>query len=357
MTRLLMTADTVGGVWQYATDLAHGLTAAGMTVELAILGPPPGEAQRAAAAGLTVIDTGLPLDWLADGPAAVEQAATAIAALASARGADLVQLNQPALAIARFDRPVVAVAHSCVATWWDAIERGPLPADFAWQTGLIARGLANADAVVCPSRSHAAAVQRTYRLPRAPLVIHNARDRAAADGALHDFVFTAGRLWDRGKNVATLDRAAARLGVPFKAAGAITGPQGDRVAAKNLHLLGHVGDDTITRCLSARPVFASAARYEPFGLAVLEAALAGCTLVLSDIPTFRELWDGVAVFVDPGDAPAFADAIEALVADPQRVAIGHAARERALSYSPQRQIGAMIALYDRLLPATRWVAA
>ena len=29
MTRILMTADTVGGVWQYATDLADGLQAKG----------------------------------------------------------------------------------------------------------------------------------------------------------------------------------------------------------------------------------------------------------------------------------------------------------------------------------------
>lgn len=189
------------------------------------------------------------------------------------------------------------------------------------------------------------------------MAIHNARDHAAADGALHDFAFTAGRLWDRGKNIATLDRAAARLGVPFKAAGATTAPHGDRVVAENLHLLGHVGDAAITGCLLARPVFASAARYEPFGLAVLEAALAGCALVLSDIPTFRELWDGVAVFVDPDDAAGFADAIEALTADPHRISIGHAARERALTYSPQKQVAAMVALYDRLLPATRWAAA
>ncbi|MEH3047812.1 glycosyltransferase family protein [Sphingomonas adhaesiva] len=353
MTRLLMTADTVGGVWQYATDLAHGLTAAGMMVEIAVLGPPPGEAQRAAAAGLTVIDTGLPLDWLASDAAAVERTATAIAALASARGADLVQLNQPALAIAAFDRPVVAVAHSCVASWWAAVEHGPLPDAFRWQTDLVARGLARADAVVCPSRHHADTVARLYALPHAPLAIHNARERAAATGALHDFAFTAGRLWDRGKNVATLDRAAARLGVPFKAAGAVAGPHGERVTATNLHLLGHVGDATITGCLSARPVFASAARYEPFGLAVLEAALAGCALLLSDIPTFRELWDGVAMFVDPDDAAGFADAIEMLLADPRRISIGQAARERALGYSAERQVAAMIALYARLLPATR----
>jgi hypothetical protein len=42
---------------------------------------------------------------------------------------------------------------------------------------------------------------------------------------------------------------------------------------------------------------------EPFGLAVLEAAQAGCPLVLSDLPGFRELWDGAALFRRPVEVP------------------------------------------------------
>src|SRR3546814_4918927 len=62
--------------------------------------------------------------------------------------------------------------------------------------------------------------------------------------------------------------------------------------------------------------FALPARYEPFGLAVLEAALSGCALVLGDIPTLRELWDGVAAFVPPGDIEALEDVLTQLIADP-----------------------------------------
>ena len=40
-TRVLMTADTVGGVWQYALDLARGLSEAGASTILAVLGPAP----------------------------------------------------------------------------------------------------------------------------------------------------------------------------------------------------------------------------------------------------------------------------------------------------------------------------
>ena len=351
--RLLMTVDTVGGVWQYATDLAAGLAGSGYQVELAVIGPPAdaGQRLRAQAVGATLIDTGLALDWLSADEQAVAATATAIARLAQQRGADLVQLNQPAFAIAPFAMPVVAVAHSCVATWWSANSDAALPADLAWQAALTARGLARADAMVAPSAAFAAATAKAHGLTRDRLtVVHNGRGLRPRIAPPQDFAFTAGRLWDRGKNAATLDRAAARLAVPFKAAGPCTGPHGETVAFQHLVPLGSLGERGIADILSARPVFASAARYEPFGLAVLEAALAGCALVLSDIPTFRELWDGAALFVDPDDVEGFAHAIGTLAADvPLRLANGARAQERAGAYGPAAMAEGMVAIYDRLL--------
>jgi glycosyltransferase involved in cell wall biosynthesis len=102
--------------------------------------------------------------------------------------------------------------------------------------------------------------------------------------------------------------------------------------------------------LAARPVFVSAATFEPFGLAVLEAAAAGCALVLSDIPTFRELWDGAAMFAPPGDAMAFEGAVHALLANaPLRERMGAAAASRALRYTPAATARAMSAIYDEVL--------
>ncbi|MEB3829625.1 glycosyltransferase [Phormidium sp. CCY1219] len=46
-------------------------------------------------------------------------------------------------------------------------------------------------------------------------------------------------------------------------------------------------------------IYAFPARYEPFGLSVLEAALSGCALVLGDIPRLREMWGDAAVFANP----------------------------------------------------------
>jgi glycosyltransferase involved in cell wall biosynthesis len=97
-------------------------------------------------------------------------------------------------------------------------------------------------------------------------------------------------------------------------------------------------------------VFVSAATFEPFGLAVLEAAAAGCAPVLSDIPTFRELWDGAAVFVDPADAAGFAEAIAAVADDPvRRRELGELAAQRASRFTPGATARGMAAIYSGLL--------
>jgi len=79
--RVLMTADAVGGVWQYALDLAGGLRAHGVETTLAVLGPVPSADQqrRAEASGVKLVQTGLPLDWTAETPEAVLHAGRVIA--------------------------------------------------------------------------------------------------------------------------------------------------------------------------------------------------------------------------------------------------------------------------------------
>jgi len=357
--RVLITADAVGGVWQYSLDLARGLSRLGVSTVLAILGPSPSAEQRDSAAtvpGLLLVDTGLALDWLAEDGGALRHAGEAIAALARESGVDLVQLNTPALAAeAEFPVPVVAVHHSCVATWWEAVHGTDLPADFAWRTALVRAGLHKADAVVAPTGAFGEAVRRRYDLPQAPRTVHNGRTPLAVrSGAPHDFVFTAGRLWDEGKNLATVDAAASGIAVPVRAAGPLKGPNGAEVIFDNLHCLGQIGEEELARWLSARPVFVSAALYEPFGLAVLEAAAAGCPLILADIPTFRELWDGVAVFVPPRDEQGFTRSISALVGDDfERAVLGKAAADRAARFTPDAMAAQMASLYRGLLPAVR----
>jgi glycosyltransferase involved in cell wall biosynthesis len=122
----------------------------------------------------------------------------------------------------------------------------------------------------------------------------------------------------------------------------------------NLHCLGNLGEDELARWLSARPVFVSAALYEPFGLSVLEAAAAGCALILSDIPTFRELWDGVATFIPPKDEGGYVRALSELVGDDfERSVQGRATAERAAHFTPDAMAAQMATLYRSLLPAVR----
>jgi glycosyltransferase involved in cell wall biosynthesis len=355
--RILITADSVGGVWQYSTDLARGLGRLGMETVIAVMGPSPSLQQMADASaieGLTIVDTGFALDWLAEDGAALAEAGEGIAKIAREVRADIVQLNTPALAAAtRFKVPVVAVHHSCVATWWEAVQGSDLPSDFAWRTELVRAGLHAADAVVTPTSAFGAAVQRRYGLKEAPRTVHNGRTPLPLPNqASHDFVFTAGRLWDEGKNLGTLDAAAGALAVPMRAAGPLKGPNGAEVIFDNIHSLGNLGEEEMGRWLAAKPVFVSAALYEPFGLAVLEAAAAGCALILSDIPTFRELWDEVAVFVNPRDETGFTRAIANLVGDDfERAVLGRAAKERAARFTPDAMAAQMASLYRSLLPA------
>jgi glycosyltransferase involved in cell wall biosynthesis len=352
MTRLLITTDTVGGVWQYATDLAGALVAQGIEPVLATMGPRPTVEQRAALAdGVELVETDLPLDWLATGPHEVTNAGEGIARLMDLYSADIVQLNAPALAGAvRFDQPVVAVAHSCVGSWWQAVRGGCIDPDLGWRAELTAAGLRAADRIVAPSGAFATMLQHCYDLPHAPVVVRNGRRPAGLPAAARqDVAFTAGRLWDDGKNLATLERAAALADTPFKAAGPLAGPNGAAIALGHVEALGNLSDADIAKRFAARPVFVSAALYEPFGLAALEAAQAGCALVLSDIPTFRELWDGAAWFVYPHDAAGFAHAVDEIVGDPElRSHLGNAARERAGDYTVERMAAGMLALYRDL---------
>jgi glycosyltransferase involved in cell wall biosynthesis len=301
--------------------------------------------------GLTLVDTGLPLDWMAKTRESIRTAGEAIAKLAESHSADILQLNAPALAAeAKFPVPVVAVAHSCLATWWNATKGGEPEGDFKWRANLTGEGLRVADHVVAPTAAFAEATQRAYGLPTKPTAVHNGRSPLELPRvAPHDFAFTAGRLWDEGKNVGVLDAAAARLAVPLYAAGPDEGPNQDRIQLQHARGLGNLGEKELARWIAGRPVFVSAALYEPFGLAVLEAAAAGCPLVLSDIPTFRELWEGVATFVDPMDDEGFARAVTEIVGDDLlRTRMGAAAKERAKRFTPEAMAARMAEIYLRL---------
>lgn len=358
--QILMTADAVGGIWTYALDLSRGLLARGVGVTVAVIGPGLDGDRRAdaAAAGVAVIELGHRPEWLAEGPAEVARAGDALAALVGRFSVDLLHLNHPALAAATtFDVPVLAVSHSCVATWWAAVRGTPLPAAFAWQAEAVGAGYRAAARLVAPTRAFAEATAACYGLPSVPAVVPNGRaprPPAAAPPEPAPAALTLGRLWDEGKGVETLDRAAALTRVPIRAAGPLRGPNGASIDPARLETLGSLPEAAVRSLLDARPIFVSAALYEPFGLAILEAAQAGCALVLSDLASLREIWDGAALFVAPRDAAGFAAALDGLAADPAwRATLGAAAQRRALDYGLALQVERMVDLYEALLGSPR----
>lgn len=104
--------------------------------------------------------------------------------------------------------------------------------------------------------------------------------------------------------------------------------------------------------LERADVFVHSSRWEGFGIVLLEAMLAALPVVATRVSAVPEIVaDGeTGVLVEPGDATAFAGALDGLLADPQRArTLGAAGSARAHSeFSVSRMADATLALYERL---------
>jgi glycosyltransferase involved in cell wall biosynthesis len=360
--RILLTLDAVGGVWRYALDLTRSLTARGLEVVLVGLGPRPTRDQHAELELLArkkVFWLDEPLDWMASHEGELRPLRTRLGHIVEDHGIDLLHLNLPSQANGlSVQRPVVAMSHSCVTTWWRTVRRTPLPPELRWHFDCNRGGLTRADLVLAPSRSHAADLLRAYGPIQALRVVHNASELERLPAPKEPFVLAAARWWDEGKNGRVLDRAAARCPWPVRVAGALRGPNGESFSFHDAAPLGQLGAGDVQELMGQAAIFAAPSRFEPFGLSVLEAALREAALVLADIPTFRELWSGVAVFADPEDPAAWSDAFDRLARDSeQRMLLGRLARARAEQFSHARQVDAVLEAYrEACLLATRRAA-
>jgi glycosyltransferase involved in cell wall biosynthesis len=113
--------------------------------------------------------------------------------------------------------------------------------------------------------------------------------------------------------------------------------------------LGFLTRPALDQWLRRSTIYLSTARYDPFGLLPLQAALSGCALLLSDIPSYRELWDGAAWFFRANDAADLRAQWQCLLADPDRRAyMQRRAGERAAHcYTPARMVQAYRGVYSR----------
>ena len=359
--RILMTADTVGGVWTYALELMRALPQ--IDFALATMGAPITVGQRAEASQLPNVQlfpSEHALEWMDDPWTEVDRAGDWLLELAREFNPDIIHLNGYAHAAMRWPAPVLVVAHSCVLSWWAALKKCEVPHGYAEYRRRVSDGLNAADIVIAPSAAMLASLADNYDWRGDGRVIWNARDpQLFAPREKRDVIFSAGRLWDEAKNLAALEAAAPTVRWPIEVAGDASHPSGHQLQFKNVRALGKLPGEQLVEHLATSAIYALPARYEPFGLSALEAALSGCALVLGDIPTLREVWVDAALFVSPEDHAALAAALNSLIDDAQlRSEYAQRARKRAADFSPERTAAAYESAYcDCLARKTAEVAA
>jgi glycosyltransferase involved in cell wall biosynthesis len=351
--RILMTVDAIGGVWRYALDTAQTLAAHGVECVLVGLGPRPTAYQRREVSALKRVELvwiDAPLDWMIEKETQLHSIPESLARIAEDDQVDLLHLNAPTQAVGLKCLPIAVASHSCVITWWRALREGPLPESWNWQYARNRRGLESAALVLAPSRSHADAIRAAYEVRTPIQVVHNATLGAQGGPIKEPFVFSAARWWDEAKNGALVDAVAGMIRWPLVLAGSLEGPNGQRFQPTHAVATGPLTTPQVRHMMAKAMIFVGPSRYEPFGLAVLEAASAGSALVLSDIPTFRELWQDVAVFCPADDKAAFAAAVARLMTDRcLRLRLSEAARLRANQFSLDRHVEQLLQAYSEIL--------
>lgn len=350
-----MTTDTVGGVWTYTLELARGLASRGIQVHLASMGGEASDAQRADAAAIATLElheSAFKLEWMNDPWEDVEAAGRWLQSLAKEIRPAVIHFNNFAHASLKWEAPTLVIGHSCVYSWFSAVHGAP-PADAEWTPYHVAvsSGLRAADRVVAPTRAMLNELDRHYGAFGHESVIYNAR-RASDFRPLEKkpFVLAAGRLWDEAKNIAMVARVAQRLPWEVRVAGEVQHPDGGEAEFRGMKALGRLSQNELATEYGHASIFCAPARYEPFGLCALEAALAECVLVLGDIPSLREVWGSAALYVDPSDDRALEQTLVHLIKDDGlRNEMSRRARERAASYSVERMTDGYIRQYATLL--------
>lgn len=352
--KILMTADTIGGVWSYAMQLCASARAHGLEIALATLGAPLSRAQHnevASLANVQLYESEYRLEWMPSPWESLTAAGEWLLSLERQFSPDVVHLNHLVHAELAWRAPVLVVGHSCVYSWWHAV-RGGKPDD-SWKEyrKRVTASLSRAQVVVAPSQYMLDALCRYYGPFRRAHVIPNARDPEMYRPMQKEpFVFSAGRLWDEAKDVAALCEVAPWISWPVFVAGDDVAPDGQETRRlEHVTFLGKLGADAMARWLGCASIYAAPARYEPFGLGALEAGLSGCALVLSDLESLREVWGDSALYFPPRATDELRDVLLDLLAHPRALPVlGERARARASRFHPRRFVSSYLGLYRSL---------
>jgi glycogen(starch) synthase len=357
---VLMTADTVGGVWTYCVDLIRSMTYTNTYFHLVTAGGPLSSSQKediSSLSNVTVHETDSKLEWMQNPWHDVDFLGWSLVELERKIKPDLIHLNSYSHASLPFRSPVIVGAHSDVFSWWFSVHKC-LPGK-EWQEYFtrVKDGLRHADVVVTPSRSMLSTLSAIYGSPRDGRVIYNGRSTSLLKpGEKKPSVMCAGRFWDEGKNLAVVMKAAPLINATVMVAGDTGTISAPESLPDNLVFRGRLDNKEMASSLAQALVYVSPARYEPFGLAILEAAICGCALVLGNIPSLKEIWQNCAVFVDTDDVAKLAAVCNQLLRNQELSSdYGRKAQERAKMFSLTKMAAQYERLYDELAGADRFV--
>jgi glycogen synthase len=350
--RILMTVDTIGGVWTYALELARALRSRQVEFCLAAMGPPLTTDQRAAARSLpnvAVFESTFRLEWMHDPWCDVHAAGEWLLDLEQQVQPDVVHLNGYAHGAFPFKAPRIVVAHSCVLSWWRAVHGFDAPGEWKEYRRAVTAGIQGAEVLIAPSRAMLSSVEDHYGPIRSGRVIPNGRQLSGPGPAIKEkMILSAGRMWDPAKNAALLAGVASELPWPVYLAGENKDLDGRETSYAAVSCLGQLSSDELEKWFARASIYALPARYEPFGLSALEAAWSECALVLGDIASLREIWGEAALFVNPNCPAQLRAALMELIDDPAKLRhFALKARERAARYAPECMAAQYLDAYQR----------
>lgn len=361
---ILMTTDTISGVWSYTRALVTGLVRHGVSVTLVSMGEIPADDQTQWMDGLRGLDfrpTAFRLEWMRDCQADLDAAGDLLLGIAAETQPDLLHSNHFALAALSTGVPTVLAAHSDVLSWWQSVHSTRPKADdewISWYRQTVTRGIQKATAVVAPSHWMLSALSAIYATPALGAVIYPGEEPSRLNPHMskENIAVSVGRIWDSGKNSALLARFESPI--PLYLVGpdsAPLDPSNHRVfpPRQRLHVKNVANDKQLRLLYAKSAIYVATSQYEPFGMSTVEAALSRCAIVASDIPTHREVWGECAYYFPNNDAEGLAAALRELSADRELCATyGKLAYDRARArFSAARMVDDYVALYQALQPA------
>jgi glycogen synthase len=370
---VLVTTDTLSGVWTYARELVTALVSRGARVTLVSFGEIPLPARTSwmdHLHGLEYRPTAFRLEWMQEGEQDYGDVSAFLSALVQETKPDILHLNHLCYGDLPVSTPRVVVAHGDMIGWWKAVH-GKEPKDsrwLRWYKTAVARGLSRADAVVAPTVWMLDTLRSCYAQPSRTAVIYNGRNPIFFNPYVskEDSVLAVGRLWDAGKQVSLLTQHTHPLPVCIVGADATTEPPAVPIRADvkvaldemRVSLKGPQTEAQMRTLYSRASIYAATSRYEPIGMSMLEAAFSRCAIVANDIAPHRELWGEAAAYFNTNDAGSLAEVIRRLGADRELCRdYGNRAFQRARDcFTAHRMVDEYLVLYRELLRTQRAAA-